>query len=252
MDINLRTPPELRGTEKEQLHQIRSYLYQMQQSLMVALDGLTPEKLALDAANAVRGAVTLPDGTNATLNDAYRALKSIIIKTADTVQKEVDEVSQRLESDYVSNSTFGTYQEAASAEMVETATGIVTSYGYESQLSALGDDILNINNFNISTQQYIKSGLLFFDEDNVPRYGVAVGENLTTVVVDGETVLQRAGLAATFTSDRLSFWQNEEEVAYISNKQLYINEVTILGRLFIGKWVIDTTYGFALKWAGEA
>jgi len=272
MDFNLKAPPVLKGTEREQLHQIRSYLYQMQESLVIALDGLNPDKMAQDAANAVIGAQKLPDGTGPTLDAAYKALKSIIIKTANTVKSEVEEITQRLESDYVATSDFGAYQERAINDMRATATEVVNSYSYDSKLVAMQNEIAakqsaldallsslnatntaisNINNYNVSTQQYIKSGLLFFDDMNIPRYGVAVGENLTTVEVNGEVVIERSGLAATFTSDRLSFWQNEVEVAYISNNVLYINEITILSRLFLGNWVMNSVYGFTLKWAGN-
>ena len=172
----------------------------------------------------------------------------------------------------MANSTFGTYVENAQAEFTATAQSVVQSYQYDSQLSAqqegidaladtlgglnsaIGDVNTVINNletYNITTEQYIKTGLIYFDDDNIPRYGVAVGEKLTTVEINGEIVVERSGLAATFTSDRLSFWQNEVEVAYISNNQLYINEANILSRLFIGDWVIDRSYGFAIKWVGE-
>ena len=271
MDFNLKTPPVLQGDERQQLHQIRSYLYQMQQQLVIALDNLTPGKIAEEAAAKMRGAETLPDGAKPTLDGAYRALKSLIIKTADTVESEIQELTQTLESSYVANSTFGTYVENAQAEFTATAQSVVQSYQYDSQLSAqqegidaladtlgglnsaIGDVNTVINNletYNITTEQYIKTGLIYFDDDNIPRYGVAVGEKLTTVEINGEIVVERSGLAATFTSDRLSFWQNEVEVAYISNNQLYINEANILSRLFIGNWVIDRAYGFAIKWVG--
>lgn len=271
MDLNLKAPPVLRGSEIEQIGQIRSYLYQMQQALLIALEKTDMDKLAEEVTQAVRGGGELPDGGDPTIHEAYRKLKAIIIKTAGTVQSSVDELSTRLESDYVATSTFGEYQESASLQMQATATEVVQSYQYDSKLEAMQgslaeyNDSLNtldaaiseasqgisaLDTYNIQTEQYIKTGLLFFDENNVPRYGVAVGENLTKVIVNGEVVIERTGLAATFTSDRLSFWQNEVEVAYISNNQLYIQEARILGNLHLGNWVFDTSYGFALKWVG--
>jgi hypothetical protein len=271
MDLTLRTPPVLQGNERQQLQQIRSYLFQMQQQLTVALDSVFSGAVAQEAAALVRGSDTLPDGERATIDSAYRKLKSLIIKTADTVTSQVEELRTTLEKDYVAQSTFGSYTENAAAEFTATAEAVVQSYEYDSKLAAAQGDIDEVNaalgefsatldglngsignleTYNVSTQQYIKTGLLFFDDENIPRYGVAVGEKLTTVVVNGEVTVERSGLSATFTSDRLSFWQNEVEVAYISNKQLYINEANILSRLFIGDWVIDRTYGFTVKWAG--
>lgn len=249
MNLNLTPPPQLRGDEKQQLTQLRSYLYQMQQQLNIALEQVTPEALAEQIAAAQAAGAKLPDNTDATLSAAYNKLKSIIIKTADTVRTEMDTLEVELAGAYVAQGTMGSYYEELSSLVQADAAAVVQTYGFESQLTAASDAISNIETYNVNTEQYIKTGLLFYDGD-VPRYGVAVGEKITTVVVDGETLLERQGLCATFTSDRLSFWQNEVEVAYISNNKLYINEAHVLSRLFIGSWVIDTSYGLAIKWGG--
>ena len=270
MNVNLTPPPILRGDERAQLVQIRSYLYQMQEQLQFALEQVTPETLAKAISDQTK-LEQLPDDTAPTLAAAYNKLKSIIIKTADTIETEMDTLVTNFESTYLAQSTFGTFQENLTNTITQTANAVVQTYGYDSQLSNISDNvtgltgdvgdlndtlasvntnIFNIEQYNINTEQYIKTGLLYFDDDSVPRYGVAVGEKLTTIVVDGQTVIERSGLAATFTSDRLSFWQNELEVAYISNNQLYIQEVSILSRLFIGNWVIDQSNGFLVKWVG--
>lgn len=270
MSINLNPPPILRGDEKAQLMQIRSYLYQMQEQLQFALEQVTPETLA-KAISEQATTEQLPDDTAPTLAAAYTKLKSIIIKTAHTIETEMDTLVTNFESTYLAQSTFGTFQENLSNTITQGADAVVQNYGYDSKLSAVSDniiglegelgginnaleasntDIFNIKQYNITSEQYIKTGLLYFDDDSVPRYGVAVGEKLTTIVVNGETVIERSGLAATFTSDRLSFWQNEVEVAYISNNQLYIAEVTVLTRLFLGDWVLDRSNGFMIKWVG--
>lgn len=256
MDIALKQPPVLFGDERQQLAQLRSYLYQMQQQLQVALEGMSEERIAALAARKVLGESPMPDGGAATLHDAYRALKALIIKTADTVSQSMQELNTTLRGELVANATFGTYQEQVRSDIRATATDIVQSYQYDSRLQALQNaqndnagGIAALQNYNISTEQYIKTGLLFYDANNVPRYGVAVGEKLTDVIVNGQ-LKRQGGACATFTSDKLSFWQNDMEVAYISNNQLCINEAKILTRLFIGDWVIDQSYGFAIKWAG--
>lgn len=272
MELNLTSPPVLQGNEREQLLQIRSYLIQMQRQLVVAMEGIKPQQIAEDVAIAIRGSSKkLPDGGAATIEQTYNTLKSLIIKNADTVTNTIQEINTRLESDYVATSTFGEYAQQAANTMTATATEVVQSYNFESQLTNLqnalndannavsnlenalnasGTDITNLQSYNITTEQYIKTGLLYFDDNNIPRYGVAVGENLTKVVVNGETVIERTGLAATFTSNRLSFWQNNVEVAYVSDNTLFIQEARILARLFLGNWVIETTNGFTLKWVG--
>lgn len=267
MNLNLSAPSQFNGTPEEQIRQVYSYLYQMSEQLNVALDNLTLDNFTEKAAESIK--VSEETGLTAkgedTMSDAYNNAKALIIKTADKVRAEMDTIVLQLNGEYVANSTFGAYQQQVSNEIQATATEIVQSYQFDSRLEAVQQQVnegrtsiegmnalINaLNSYNVNTEQYIKTGLLYFDANNVPRYGVAVGENLTTITVNGEVVLERTGLAATFTSDRLSFWQNDTEVAYISNNQLYINQVTILSILTIGKWIIDTSYGWALRWAGE-
>lgn len=272
MNVNLTPPPIPHGDEKTQLLQMRSYLYQMQQQLNIALEQVTPEALAAQVETLQTKKAKLPDGINPTLTDAYAKLKSLIIKTAGTVREEINQIVIQLDNKYVAESIFGTFRENLNSTIVAAADAVVQTYDYSSQLTTTNDNIStignglnnlesalsdannaigNINTYNVNTEQYIKTGLLFFDDNSIPRFGVAVGEKLTTVVVDGQIVLERSGLAATFTSDRMSFWQNEVEVAYVSNNQLYINEIVILSRMFLGNWMIDRSNGFLLKWVGE-
>ena len=259
MKIRL-APPTQAANPQAQAASLYSYLYRMTEQLNVALNSLTADNFAEAEKEAlqVSGTTGMTGKAEATVGKAADALKALIIKTADSIQSEMDVLQATLEGDYVSNSTFGTYQEAVSNEITATATSVVQSYDFASQLTTLGNlinaaqaDADALDTYNVTTSQYIKTGLLYFDDDLIPRYGVAVGENLTTVEVNGEIVIERAGLAATFTSDRLSFWQNSVEVAYISNNTLFIREATILTNLNIGNWVIDTSYGWALRWAGE-
>lgn len=236
MNLNLNAPPQFNGTPEEQIRQVTRYLFQLQRDLNIALDGANQAVVQ----TAGQTAQTAAQKTTA---EAAKSLKSLIIKTANFVKQEMDRWTLYLEGSLVSQSTFGEYQETVSNEIRATATEVVQSYNFEGLIQAL-------ETHNITTEQYIKAGLLYFDDWGIPRYGVAVGENLTTVMVDGEPVLERAGLAATFTSDRLSFWLSGVEVAYVSNNQLYIREATILSNLNIGNWVIETTHGYTLKWAG--
>ncbi len=268
MDLNLKPPPILRGNEGEQLRQLHGYLQQLQRSLMFALDGISLQEAAEKAVRDAKTNQTLDEGGEN--SEAYKQLKALIVKTAHTIKNEYDELIQTLQSDYLALSDFGTFQESLQQIITSTASSIVQSFQYDSQLQALTSNLEGtnqsitdlqgqidafdstlavLNNYNINTEQYIKTGLLYFDANNVPRYGVAVGEKLTTITVNGQEVIRRTNLVGTFTSDRLSFWQNDVEVAYVSNGQLYIQEARILSSLFLGNWVIDTSYGFAIKWA---
>ena len=242
----IQTPPLLQGDEKHQLLQVHSYLFQMAQALNAGLNNLTAENFTAEAGAVIRNAASQRD-----VAQNANTLKAMIIKTAAQVTARMDEIVAKLEGEYVSVGEFGQYQEEVSNEIKATATGIVQSYGYDSRLDALDESMAGFLDYEVSTKQYIKTGLLFYDAEGVPRYGVAVGESDTDITEDGEVVVSRAGLLATFTSDRLSFWQNGVETAWVSNGQWCTRSLEIQQDMHIGEWQIDHKNGFSIRWMGE-
>ena len=88
----------------------------------------------------------------------------------------------------------------------------------------------------------------------MPVLGVAVGQNLTAREValpDGttQTEIDQTAFRATFTAKKLSFWQDDLEIAYVSNNQLYITGITV-EKIISGKWEVSTNNGMAFKWIG--
>ena len=230
-----------------------SYLYQMAEQLNAALSQLPGDSLTQVQSAAVQNIAdnAVKQAGKSTAAQAA-ALKSLIIKTADTINASMDELEATLKSEYLAVSTFGTFQEELDSRIRATADGIVQDYDYDSQLQALQKGMVEFESFETSTNQYIKTGLLFIDEDGVPRYGVAVGEKLTTVTVDGQEVLTRSDLMSTFTSDKLSFWQGGVEVAYLSSGMLVIANAEIRIRLKVGNYAMRRMAdgSFGIIWEG--
>lgn len=214
-----------------------SYLYQMAEQLNVALSQIPGETLTVAQTKAVQeiaGNVAGQTGKSAAAQAT--ALKSLITKTADTIYASMDELETSLRGEYLAVSEFGTFQEELDSQIRATADGVVQSYDYDAKLQALQEGMVEFDSFTTSTNQYIKTGLLYIDDEGVPRYGVAVGEKLTTITVDGQEVLTRADLMSTFTSDKLSFWQGGVEVAYLSSGMLVIANAEIKVRLKVGNY----------------
>lgn len=94
---------------------------------------------------------------------------------------------------------------------------------------------------------HINSGLLYTDENGIPVYGLEVGQRN---LVNGQEVFNKY---ARFTASKLSFYdQNGTEVAYISDKKLYITHVEITVSLTHGGFV-DTAMAdksIVTKWVG--
>lgn len=93
----------------------------------------------------------------------------------------------------------------------------------------------------------LKSGLLYYNDSGLPVYGIEIGQVNT---INGEETFKKF---ARFTADRLSFYdQNDIEVAYISDKKLYISNVEVLVSYKIGglKQIVLANGDVVEKWVG--
>lgn len=231
------------GTVEQQVLQQYSYLFQMAQQLNLALEAAESSRTAaVQAAGKSRAA----QGTE----QEYQNLKSLIIKTADTVQRRMDQLSARLEGEYVASSEFGSYVEKLSA-YIEAHPDALTQY--YSFCSDLQEDVDAVNaafgSYKAGTEGYIRTGVVYY-EGALPVYGVAVGQNLTTTLVDGVETVAQNDFRATFTAKRLSFWQDSTEVAYVSDNRLYIRDITVLDSVTLGGWKLASENGLAFQWIG--
>lgn len=106
--------------------------------------------------------------------------------------------------------------------------------GVEEKVSSFKDDVdksieelqggvAGIDSYLKEVNAHITLGLLTDDDSSTPVYGVEVGQ---TNIVNGEVVFNKY---ARFTADRLSFYdENNIEVAYISDRKLYITDIEVL------------------------
>ena len=241
MGIELRLPQINGKTDREQLAQIKSYLYQMAQQLQWALSNVGTSSGNVVVQQVAGNTVALP--AEASAQTTFNAIKSMIIKSADIVNAYSEEISRRLDGEYVARSDFGSYTERTSQEINESSTGIKRLF---SNVQTILTDIETLQYSIIETNAHINSGLLYYDEAGIPIYGLEIGQRNE---VDGVEVFNKY---ARFISDRLSFYdQNDNEVAYISDYKLYITHVEITGTAKFGAFLIDTTAGFRLKYVGR-
>ena len=232
-------PPRPEGSVEEQLQRQYAYLFQMAQQLNLAAQQVSGET-ALSAAAAV--------GVGEA--QQYDTLKSLIVKTARQVEREMERLTARLEGEYVASSDFGTYVERLNSYLEADPAAITQYYSFASALQSNIDAVsADFADYRADTQGYIRTGIVDYD-GAVPVYGVAVGQGLTTREVDGETVVEQNNFRATFTATKLSFWQDTTEIAYVSNNKMYINNITVLQAMTLGKWELTTRSGLAFKWIG--
>lgn len=259
--VELRLPNITGLTEKEQIAQVKSYLYQLTGQLQYALtnlEGTTSNAIALSQKTGSKSAqITEPQAT-------FDSIKSLIIKSADIVQAYYEEIDRRLVGEYVAKSDFGTYSEQTSQDINENSVGIERLF---TNIQQIETDIDNMEYTLIEVKARINSGLLYYtgdpvyddsgnrvhDEngiplcDGVPVYGIEIGQTNT---IDGTTVFNKF---ARFTSDRLSFYdQNGNEAAYISDYKLYIRNVEITVSYKIGGFVdtVQSNDDVVTRWVG--
>ena len=240
MNFNISPPPSFQGTNG--MAQLHSYLYQLQQQLQFALEQIDTETIAQEVTDTIIGG-TIPDGAGNTLNGAYSTLKSIIIKTAQTVQSNMDKVVATFNSDYVAKSDFGTYQEEIERTVEDTSYGTLTTYNVLTNISGL-------TAYKNLTESYIRQGIIGFDDLGDPITGIVIGENLSITEVEGVEVINLSGKNVTITPDKMSFNDGDVEVAYYAGSTLVVNQARFNENIQVGNWVIDTSRGFAIKWAG--
>ena len=281
MGIDIRLPPQLDGlSEKEQLKQYRSYLFQLATQLQWALNNIDTSSNPV-VVKAVTKSIPTGSQSAESAESIFTSLKPLIIKSADIVTAYYEEINKRLVGEYVAQSDFGIFEEQTSQDVYENSTSINRTLnhvqeikaGVDSSLEALSGEIDQVDNKATDTAEKlsgdiqalknqvealnysiievtanVNSGLLYYNTNGVPVYGFEIGQKN---VVDGVEVFNKF---ARFTADRLSFYDHSgTEVAYISDYRLYIYNVEITGIYKIGG-LVDTVLAngdVVEKWVGR-
>lgn len=241
MSVQFKTPNITGATDREKLVQIQSYLYQMAKQLQWAFDNIgTSGTVSSQIIQNTEVGGKTDTKSNA---ETFNGLKNLIIKSADIVNAYYSQINRRLEGVYVAQSDFGTYSENTSLNIQENSNSINQIY---SNLRSISDTVDTLYNASIRSNAYLKTGLLYEDEDGVPVYGLEIGQ---TNNINGEDVFDKF---ARFSADRLSFFdRNDVEVAYISDYKLYITNAEITGSLEIcGRFKVYFSNGLAFQWIG--
>ena len=102
--MTLTMPPAPSGSPQQMAMAQYAYLFQMAQQLNLALGQLETG----GAGTSSSGGGTAGGGGTGKDSRGYQELKSMIVKTAGLVKRQMDQLSARLEGEYVAASDFGT------------------------------------------------------------------------------------------------------------------------------------------------
>ena len=237
---NLRYPQIDGNTTEQQLVQTKMFLHTLVDQLNFALQNvggetavqaITPRSTSLSTAEREQQALL-----------AFNDIKALIIKSADIVNAYYDQINTRLEGVYVAESDFGSFAEHTTQDILANSNSIQQLF---TNVQAIVTDIGDLEHYMIEANAYINSGLLYTDTSGVPVYGLEIGQKNT---IDGVEVFNKY---AQFTSDKLAFFDsNGIEVAYVSDRKLYITAVEVTGELIRGKLVdiVQTNGTIVTKW----
>ena len=239
--VELRLPNITGLSEKEQLSQIKSYLYQLTGQLQWALTNLetTTQTAIINTQNSASKSAEKVDAES-----TFNSVKALIIKSAEIVEAYYEEMNKTFSGEYVAQSDFGTFSERTEQSITENSTEIERAF---TNIQEIVSNVESITYSLIEVNAHIKTGLLYYDSNGVPVYGLEIGQR---TIVDEVEVFNKY---ARFTADRLSFYdQNNNEVAYISDYKLYIRNVEITSSYKIGGFVdtVMSNLDVVEKWVG--
>jgi hypothetical protein len=230
MAYDIRLPNITATTERGQLEQIRSYLYQFAEQLKYAVN-----VIELNTSNAVAQAQTastsVADPTPEQRLKQFNNLKNLIISSADIVNAYSEEIRRSLEGEYVAQSEFGIYKEETTMQVVENSKNLTEYY----------EKLETIDEWTQKTSAYIRTGELeVINGEKI--YGVEVG-----VMTEDETGDTDNKGVARFTPTKTVFYDGQKnEMAVLSNRELIIDGIVCGGNFYLGR-----TGGFVMLTSSE-
>lgn len=242
-------PPALAGDETQQLISMYRYLQQVSDRLNEAMNNITVENFSQGTRETIQ---TVMDGGNAEkkIRDSQNTLKSMIIKTAEIVRTEMEEIRTQLTERVTAVSEeFGTMEREVTNSIEANAEGIRQTI---ETVETIQSAVNGVEGYVERTSGYIFSGIIGQKTDSggntVNVLGIAIGEGITAYDAGGNAVINDAAKVATFTKDRLSFYQGGVEMAYFSDRKMYISSAEVTGALTMGNyiWKIHTDNSMSL------
>ncbi len=240
------------GPLQQQVQQQYAYLFQLAGLLNASMEQLGTS----GGGEKAKTAAVSASGGEAAREEQAAQLKSLIVKTAETVRQEMERLEVRLRGSFVAASQFGTYLQELNSQLAADPEGVEQYYKFLSQLQSGTDQTaLALEQYRTEVEGYIRQGIVRY-EGTVPVIGIAIGQDIKTAAKDVETergvfdVIDTRSNMSVWTTERLSFYIGGQEAAYFSNGALtvaVINTDRIRGG---GAWDVSFLGGVKYKWIG--
>ena len=229
------------GSDHTQLAEMGRYLHTLVDQLNLVLMDLNDASKAVEdkASQALATATATADPAS-----NWNQVKSLIIKSADIVEVYQEKISTALAGEYVASSDFGSFVEETNATLEANSSGITQIYN---DLQTIETDFRDLSSAIIEVNAHINSGMLYYNDDGVPVYGLEIGQRTE---IDGVETFNKF---ARFTADKLSFYDpNGTEVAYISDQRLHIAHADIQSSMTMGGFrdIVQSDGSVVTRWIG--
>lgn len=206
---------------------VESYLYQLNEQLRYILNNLDGENFSPVYLKTVEKTQSLAEMTSEAVNNLQEGVKVDYKKLNDKIISQAEEINHTFETEIKDNNDniMTTVREELSAK-ASIADLNATLESYAKQTST--DISLNFEQNYLYTTEV--NGRLEEFQQLIRTY--------FRFSADGMELGKDDSPFKTFMStERLSFTQNGTEIAFLSNKKLYVNDVEVLNSLIMRNWV---------------
>ena len=237
MGIDIRLPNITASTERGQLEQIRSYLYQFAENLKYSLSVIELNTNdAVVQAKAASGSASTPTPEQAV--QQFNNLKNLIISSADIINAYSEEITYKLSGEFVAQSDFGTFKEETVKQVEENSKNLTAYY----------KKVEEIDGVQKNTQAYIRSGYITL-ENGEEVCGVEIGQLSDGDIEDNEY----SGLVRFLPSKTVFYDEYKNQMAVLSNRELIIGGIVCSGDVYIKNFVLSVheVHGFSIKPTGR-
>lgn len=217
------------------------------------------QKLSVPLGNPSGSKITL-GATQRTLTDRIMTEVSPVVQTVvqdirDTTQLDFEELKQTItEQEQTLRAVIGTTETSILMQVVENYVGKSEYAEYQAQVGTeFSQTRDSITATATSVERYVDTSTA-----SVKQYVNGVQTYMRYSTNGLELGAVGSDFMTRITNERISFLQDNQEVAYISNRKLYVTEAQITQRLLFGSgetelfaWV-SVENGLGLKWTGQA
>jgi hypothetical protein len=245
MGIEIRLPQINSDTDKGQLAQIKSYLYQLTEQLNWALGNLESQRYDYAVAKSLEGTASSNEEEGA--QNTFDKVKGLIIKSADIVNSYYESISKKLVGEYSALSDYGSFKQNTEAKLSATSKELEALFTHVEEVDADNNDIKYT--MIHSANAWVKVGVLEY-ENGSPVYGMEIGQTNEETNEEGASEIVYTAFSR-YTSNGVYLYDNNgTEVAWINNSTLHITNAEITTSLKLGKYMVDLTDGVAFKYVG--